>query len=218
MTKPQMDYERLRLEMVEGQLRSRGIRDERVLHVMQRVPRHLFVSEDYRAEAYEDKPVPIPCDQTISQPYMVAVMTELLELSSGSSVLEVGTGSGYQAAVLGCLAKTVVTIERHEPLAVFARKHLRALSLENVDVRVGDGTLGAPDEAPFDGIIVTAGGPEVPRALMKQLAIGGRMVCPVGNRRDQELIVVTRNAEGFEQTTNTRCRFVPLIGEEGWEE
>lgn len=218
MTRPQTDFERLRLEMVTAQLRKRGITDEGLLTAMQRIPRHIFVAETHQSKAYDDKPLPIPCGQTISQPYMVAIMTELLELDAGSVVLEIGTGTGYQAAILGSLAKSVISIERHKALAMLARKHLESISVENVLVRVGDGTRGAPDEAPFDAIMVTAGAPEVPSALIEQLAIGGCLVCPVGNRKNQKLIVVRRHADGFERIKSTRCRFVPLIGQEGWTE
>ncbi len=212
------DFETQRLGMVATQLRGRGITDERVLSAMARVPRQVFVDEEHRGMAYEDKPVPIECGQTISQPYMVALMTQLLELNADSRVLEIGTGSGYQAAILGCLAKSVISVERHEELAHCARRNLRSISIENVLVRVGDGTLGAPDMAPFDSIIVTAGGPDVPEALMDQLAVGGCLVCPVGNRKTQEIVVVSRDDAGFKKTKSIRCRFVPLIGEEGWNE
>lgn len=218
MTEPETDFERARQEMVVKQLRDRGIADESVLGTMARIPRHIFVAEKHRLKAYVDDPLPIPCGQTISQPYMVAIMTQLLELDGESVVLEIGTGTGYQAAILGSLAKRVISIERHELLAESAREHLRLVSVENVTVRVGDGTLGAPDEAPFDAIIVTAGAPEVPKVLIDQLAVGGRLICPVGNRKSQKLIVIDRSADGFEKVKSTRCRFVPLIGEHGWRE
>ncbi len=216
MTQSQPDFEHLRLEMVETQLRERGITNERLLDIMEHIQRHIFVSEKYQVDAYEDKPLPIPCGQTISQPYMVAVMTELLELHTESKVLEIGTGSGYQAAILGRLVKSVISIERHEALAALARKLLQSISVDNVIVQVGDGTLGTPEQALFDSIIVTAGGPNVPKSLMNQLVIGGRMVCPVGNRKSQKLIVVIRHADGYKKIKNTKCRFVPLIGLEGW--
>jgi protein-L-isoaspartate(D-aspartate) O-methyltransferase len=183
---------------------------------MARVPRHIFVTEKYQSKAYADEPLPIQCGQTISQPYMVAIMTEWLELDADSVVLEIGTGTGYQAAILGSLAKRVISIERHEPLAELARENLRSISVDNVTVRVGDGTLGAQDEAPFDAIIVTAGAPEVPNALIEQLAMSGRLICPVGDRDSQKLFVINRRAEGLEQLKSTRCRFVPLIGAHGW--
>ena len=216
MTKPQIDFEPPRQEMVARQLRDRGIADESVLGLMARVPRHIFVTEKYQSKAYADEPLPIQCGQTISQPYMVAIMTEWLELDADSVVLEIGTGTGYQAAILGSLAKRVISIERHEPLAELARENLRSISVDNVTVRVGDGTLGAQDEAPFDAIIVTAGAPEVPNTLIEQLAMSGRLICPVGDRDSQKLFVINRRAEGLEQLKSTRCRFVPLIGAHGW--
>jgi len=216
VTKPQIDFEPPRQEMVARQLRDRGIADESVLGLMARVPRHIFVTEKYQSKAYADEPLPIQCGQTISQPYMVAIMTEWLELDADSVVLEIGTGTGYQAAILGSLAKRVISIERHEPLAELARENLRSISVDNVTVRVGDGTLGAQDEAPFDAIIVTAGAPEVPNALIEQLAMSGRLICPVGDRDSQKLFVINRRAEGLEQLKSTRCRFVPLIGAHGW--
>ena len=216
MDQAQTDFDVLRREMVEGQLRGRGIEDERVLDAMGQIPRHAFVDMAHQSKAYDDCPLPIACGQTISQPYMVAVMTELLEVGPESSVLEIGTGSGYQAAVLGRVSKRVITIERHDELVEFARANMRATSVSNVRVRAADGTLGAPDEAPFDAILVAAGGPKVPRSLINQLAVNGRMVCPVGNRKKQRLIVVHRTVDGVEYTKNTRCRFVPLIGEQGW--
>ena len=216
MSQPSDDFTRARREMVQGQLRDRGISDERLLGVMDEVPRHLFVAEKYRHEAYCDKPLPIPCDQTISQPYMVALMTELLELSEQSSVLEIGTGTGYQATILGCLSGKVISIERHETLANVARKLLKTISIENVSVKVADGTLGDLDAAPFDRIMVSAGGPEVPAALKDKLAVGGRLICPVGNRKGQRLRVVTRHSSGYEEVVDAKCRFVPLVGKQGW--
>lgn len=210
------DYTRLRTVMVDEQLVRRGIKSGRVLDAMRRIPRHYFVADAYRAKAYDDEPQPIPCGQTISQPYMVAVMTELLELSADAQVLEIGAGTGYQAAVLSLLVKSVVTVERHAELAAVARVNLASLAIENVHVREGDGTLGAADRAPFDAILVAAGAPEVPETLMNQLRVGGRLICPVGDRTKQELMVVRRGEEGFEVCTRTQCRFVPLIGEEGW--
>ncbi len=204
--------------MVEVQLRGRGILDERVLEAMGRVPRHHFVPLASRAKAYEDKPLPIDCGQTISQPYMVAIMTELLQLRPTDRVLELGTGSGYQAAILAALASKVLTIERHEPLAKSARASLGALGLDNVQVVCGDGTLGSPLDAPYDGIMVTAGAPDIPAALVAQLAPRGRLVCPVGSREAQTLIQITRRGEGTVEKKGTACMFVPLIGERGWAE
>ncbi|HIE52022.1 MAG TPA: protein-L-isoaspartate(D-aspartate) O-methyltransferase, partial [Armatimonadetes bacterium] len=173
--------------MVERQIRARGVRDPRVLEAMRQVPRHKFVLPSLQAQAYQDTPLPIGLDQTISQPYMVALMTELLELKGPEKVLEVGTGSGYQAAILAELAEQVYTIERIPELAAAARQRLQELGYHNVTVRVGDGTLGWPEEAPFEAIIVTAGGQTVPPALKEQLAEGGRLVIPVGGYRMQDL-------------------------------
>lgn len=212
------DFTRARAEMVQVQLRDRGISDERLLGVMEEMPRHLFVAEKNRSEAYCDKPLVIPCEQTISQPYMVALMTELLELNEQSTVLEIGTGTGYQAAILGRLSGNVISIERHETLAKIARKMLRSVSIDNVTVKVGDGTLGDPDAAPFDRIMVTAGGPQVPAALKEQLADGGRLICPVGNRNGQRLRMLMRHSDGYEDVEKSKCRFVPLVGEQGWHE
>jgi len=206
------DYERLRLQMVERQLRKRGIADEEVLAAMARVPRHRFVGEASRWAAYEDEPVPIGSGQTISQPYMVARMTELVQVDRESRVLEVGTGSGYQAAVLAEMAGHVWSIERHSELAERARGILAELGYSNVHVVVGDGSLGLPEEAPFDGIVVTAAAPEVPAALLEQLADGGRLVIPVGGSFGQRLRVVRRRGLDFAETDVLGCRFVPLIG------
>ncbi|MHB9150149.1 MAG: protein-L-isoaspartate(D-aspartate) O-methyltransferase [Thermoleophilia bacterium] len=206
------DYERLRLQMVERQLRARGVADAEVLAAMARVPRHRFVGEASRWAAYEDEPLPIGSGQTISQPYMVARMTELAQVDRESRVLEVGTGSGYQAAVLAELAGHVWSIERHPELAERAREILAELGYSNVHVLVGDGSLGLPEEAPFDGIVVTAAAPEVPAALLEQLADGGRLVIPVGASFGQRLRVVRRRGLDFVETDVLGCRFVPLIG------
>ncbi len=206
------DFERLRLQMVEKQLRKRGIADERVLAAMSRVPRHMFVGQSMRWAAYDDEPLPIGSAQTISQPYMVARMTELAELDEGSRVLEVGTGSGYQAAVLGELAAQVWSIERHHELAERARSTLADLGYSNVHVVVGDGSLGLAERAPFDGIIVTAAAPAVPTALLEQLTDGGRLVIPVGGSFGQQLRLVRRRGSSFTETDVLGCRFVPLIG------
>src|SRR4051794_39112870 len=175
-------------EMIETQLRSRGIRDERVLDAMRAVPREAFIAGELAEFAYEDAPLPIEAGQTISQPYIVAAMIVALELSPAARVLEVGTGSGYAAAVLSRLAAGVYTIERHQELAEAATRRLRALGFENVHVRHGDGTLGWPEHAPYDAITVAAGGPDVPQALLEQLAIGGRIVIPIGPPRVQQLV------------------------------
>ncbi len=209
-------FERDRRRMVERQIAARGVRDDRVLEAMRRVPRHRFVPDDVVPQAYDDRPLPIGEGQTISQPYMVAIMTELLDLSPGDCVLEIGTGSGYQAAVLAELVRRVLTIERMTDLARSARERLEELGYDNVTVVTGDGTLGSPENAPFDAIVVTAGGPSVPQALESQLALRGRLVCPVGDRSLQRLLKITRTPEGFTTQESTRCVFVPLIGAQGW--
>ncbi len=204
--------------MVEEQLRARGIRDERVLAAMQEVPRDRFVPENIGLEAYEDRAISIGEDQTISQPYMVAAMTELLELKKSDKVLEIGTGSGYQAAVLSLLCREVFTVERINSLYLRARKALELCGYLNVHTRLGDGSLGLPEEAPFDAVIVTAAAPEVPRPLMEQLAEGGRLVVPVGPRYTQSLVLVIRHGDDFERKLSTPCVFVPLLGRHGFQE
>ena len=206
----------LRERMVVEQIEGRGIRDQRVLEAMRGLPRHLFVPPDLVLEAYQDNPLPIGSGQTISQPYMVALMTELLELRGGEKVLEVGTGSGYQAAILGKLARRVFSMEKHESLALRARERLEALGIGNVEVRVGDGSAGLPAEAPFDAVIVTAGAPSIPQPLTEQLADGGRLVIPVGSSGMQTLILVTRDGDDLRQEDRGGCVFVPLVGKHGW--
>ncbi len=203
--------------MVEHQLRRRGVSDERVLSAMGRVPRELFVPEALRGVAYEDGALPIGHRQTISQPYMVGAICSLLELSGGERVLDVGTGSGYQAAVLAELAGEVVTIERVPELAESARDALAAAGYEDVEVRVGDGSLGVPDRAPFHAIAVAAAAPSVPRALYDQLGAGGRLVFPRGSRWGQELVLIVRTEEGPVERASVPCRFVPLVGAGGFE-
>jgi protein-L-isoaspartate(D-aspartate) O-methyltransferase len=203
--------------MVERQLRGRDVRDERVLEAMQRVPRELFVPPPLRDRAYDDAALPIGQGQTISQPYMVARICEALSLRGNERVLDVGTGSGYQAAVLAELAGEVVTIERHPELAASAQAALEAAGYERVEVRVGDGTLGVPDRAPFDAIAVAAAVPDLPPTLYEQLAERGRIVLPVGTRRVQELSLVVRSPEGPAVMRSVPCRFVPLVGEEGFD-
>lgn len=213
-------YKNQRIRMVDSQLRSRGIRDPRVLKAMETVPRHLFVDEGLRDQAYSDGPLPIGENQTISQPYIVALMTEALELTGRDKVLEIGTGSGYQAAVLAEIAERVLSIERIAFLATRARKLIESLNYFNVAIRVGDGTLGWQDEAPFDAILVAAGSPEIPKTLIEQLAVGGRLVIPVGDRNSQQLIRVTRQSEDVKDLKKEDlggCRFVNLIGEYGWQ-
>jgi len=208
----------LRADMVERQLRGRGIRDENVLAVMAQVPRELFVPAETLSRAYLDGALQIAAGQTISQPYMVAQMTELLELRPGMRVLEVGTGSGYGAAVLAGLGASVISVERHPELAEAARSHLASLGWGDVRVVVGDGSLGWPADAPFDGIVVTAAAPRIPAALPAQLADGGRLVVPVGMRGRQELMLVVRRGDSFEERACGPCVFVPLIGEGGFAE
>jgi len=206
------DWGSQRLAMVENQIVARGVSNPRVLEAMRTVPRHLFVPESVRAMAYADHPLPIGEEQTISQPYIVAVMTELLNPQPEDRVLEIGTGSGYQAAVLSGLARHVYTIEILPSLAQRAEETLQANGYHNVTVITGDGYRGLPDVAPFDGIIVTAAPEEVPRPLLEQLAIGGRMVIPVGTI-DQELQVIERTEKGFETKSVLPVRFVPMTGE-----
>ena len=210
-------FERERVRMVEDQLVRRGITDARVLAVMRRVPRHLFVEEALRDRAYGDHALPIGEEQTISQPYIVALMTALLELQGTEKVLEVGTGSGYQTAVLAGIARRVCSIERLPRLAQRARALLEGLGISNVWIRVGSGTLGWPDEAPFDRILVTAGGPTVPPPLFEQLAPGGRMVLPLGDMESQTLTVVENVGGTMKLTSHGDCKFVRLVGKYAWE-
>lgn len=210
------DFETARLEMVARQLKPRGIDDPQVLAAMGRAPRHRFIPGANAAEAYADHPMGIGMGQTISQPYMVACMTQLLAPEPPHRVLEIGTGSGYQAAVLAELVSEVVTIERHAELAEQARVVLAELGYGNVTVLTGDGTVGVPHLAPFDRILVTAGSPKVPPLLLDQLAVGGAIVCPVGGQDVQQLIKIVRTADGFTEERSTRCIFVPLIGKGGW--
>lgn len=213
-------YVKQRMKMIETQLRSRGIADERVLTAMSRIPRHFFVEEALMDQAYNDNPLPIEERQTISQPYIVALMTEALELKGREKVLEIGTGSGYQTAILATVADRVFSIERIAALAGKARKILDTLNLFNVAIRVGDGTYGWREESPFDAIIVTAGAPRIPEPLVAQLAVGGRLVVPVGSRSSQDLVRVTRLTDADNDLKKENlggCRFVDLIGEHGWE-
>ncbi len=212
------DYQKERLIMVDEQLRRRGISDRRVLEAMAKIPRHLFVLEDYQDSAYEDRPLPIGEGQTISQPYMVAIMTQSLELEGRERVLEIGTGSGYQTAVLAELAQKVFTIERIPTLTERARKVLGDLGYSNISFFSGDGSRGWPEEAPFDGIMVTAGSPDVPPTLKSQLPKGGRLVIPTGPRFTQTLYKLTREGDRFTEEEVTGCVFVPLVGDYGWKE
>ncbi len=210
-------YGRERARMVEKQLVRRGIRDERVLEAMSAVPRHRFVGDEVRASAYADCPLPIGMGQTISQPYMVALMTECLAPGPEGRVLEIGTGSGYQTAVLAGLAGTVYSVERIGELSEHAREVLDELGILNVKLSVHDGTKGWPESAPYDGIIVTAGAPRVAETLTAQLVAGGRLVIPVGGERSQDLLVVRRSERGIETKSVCGCVFVPLVGENGWD-
>ncbi len=211
-------YATVRRRMVEEQLKPRGIQDEATLKAMSEVPRHFFVEEAMRARAYGDYPLPIASGQTISQPYIVAKMTELLKLSGHEKVLEIGTGSGYQAAVLSRLCERVYTVERINRLLADARKVFDQLRYYNITAKLDDGTMGWQENAPFDAIITTAGGPEVPPPLVEQLAENGRMIIPVGNQDVQELQLVTK-VEGQVQIERLeKVRFVDLIGKHGWPE
>ena len=203
--------------MVEEQLRGRGIRDPRLLAAMGKVPREEFISVEDLIDAYGDHPLPIGAGQTVSQPYIVAAMVEALDLRPSDRVLEVGTGTGYEAAVLAELAAEIWTIERHEELAVKAREILARLGYGNAHVVHGDGTLGLPEQAPFDKILVAAAAPQIPESLIAQLADGGRMVVPVGTRAEQQVHVVSKVGDEIVVTTHEMCRFVPLVGAEGWQ-
>lgn len=215
-----MSFERQREQLVENELRILGIRDEAVLRAMRIVPREAFVSEEMREFAYRNAPLPIGSGQTISQPFIVAHMAEALELSPHDRVLEIGAGSGYAAAILSRIAKEVFTIERHRELAETARERLKRLGYENVQVRCGDGTRGWPEAAPFDAIVVAAGGPAIPPALLEQLRIGGRLVIPLGEDLDSQQLIraIRRGDDDFEYDELGAVRFVPLIGEAGWPE
>lgn len=205
--------------MVGQQLERRGIKDRRVLDAMATVPREQFVPNVPASVAYDDRALPIDSGQTISQPYMVARMTELLEVEPGERILEIGTGSGYQAAILARLGAKVTSIERHADLAGQARERLRELGIEDIDVRVGDGSRGAVDGAPWDGIVVTAAAPAIPDALREQLAVGARLVIPVGPRYQQDLLVVERRGPNdWDEWSDGAVVFVPLVGEGGFRE
>lgn len=213
--KDDMDYQRARERMVERQIARRGIDSPRVLEAFRSVPRHLFVPQNKREFAYSDGPLPIGRGQTISQPYIVAYMTEALDLQGEERVLEIGTGSGYQAAILGELAAEVYTVERHQDLAKTASQRLQDMGYENIHVIQGDGTEGLPEHAPFQGVIVTAAAPEVPRPLLEQLDEGGRLIMPVGSRGGQVLKLYQRREGDFSVKALSPVAFVPLIGEHG---
>ncbi|MCE5299204.1 MAG: protein-L-isoaspartate(D-aspartate) O-methyltransferase [Methanoregulaceae archaeon] len=210
-------WQAARDRMVEMQIAARGIKDERVLSAMRSVPRHIFVPEEARAAAYGDYPLPIGHGQTISQPYIVAMMTSLLEIRPQDRVLEIGAGSGYQAAILGRLAQEVISIERIPEVAHLAEKNLATAGIMGVRVIVGDGTLGYPDLAPYDAVLITAATPSVPSPLIDQLAEGGRLVAPVGSRDLQELVRLTRKGSELSREFFGGVVFVPLLGEHGWE-
>jgi len=212
------EYAAQHLEMIEKQLRRRGISDSAVLGAMTAVPRHEFVAEELRSRAYEDVPLPIGGGQTISQPYIVAAMTAALRLQPSDRVLEIGTGCGFQAAVLSLLAKEVFTIERRPELASAASATLARLGYANAHAHCGDGTLGLPDFAPFDAILVAAAAPSVPKPLLLQLAEGGRMILPVGDTEHQELQLIEKHGDTFPTKMLEGCRFVPLVGYHGWQE
>ena len=218
MEKEPLKYARRREMMVQQQIEMRGITDPDVLAAMRTVPRHLFVSDALKDQAYGDFPLPIGEQQTISQPFIVAEMTQALEIGKDDRVLEIGTGSGYQAAVLAQIAYRVYTIERIRSLYVQTRSLLDRLKYHNVIMRCSDGTMGWKDESPFDAIIVTAGSPRIPESLVEQLAEGGRMVVPVGDQHAQDLIKITRDSESTRQTSLGGCRFVKLVGKQGWSE
>jgi protein-L-isoaspartate(D-aspartate) O-methyltransferase len=212
-----IDFSKARLKMVEEQITSRGTKDARLIAAMKKIPRHLFVEEALQSQAYTDHPLPIGEKQTISQPYMVALMTEALLLTGKEEVLEIGTGSGYQTAILAELSEKVFSVERIRSLAIRARKLLYELGYFNVEIKIFDGTFGWMEESPFDAIVVTAGSPDIPQPLIDQLAIGGRLVIPVGDAFVQDLFRVTKTEEGVRKEDLGGCRFVKLIGKYGWE-
>jgi protein-L-isoaspartate(D-aspartate) O-methyltransferase len=211
-----LNYDALREEMVQHLIREGGIRDENIIRALRAVPRHLFVAEPLRPQAYKDHAMPIEYEQTISQPYIVAKMTELLALTENDKVLEIGTGSGYQTAILAKIVHQVYSIERLPELAQAAQALLRSLGIDNVWIRVGDGSEGWAEEAPFAGIIVTACAPQIPEVLVRQLATGGRLVIPVGSEHSQRLIRVRRYQSGQTLEDHGSCVFVRLIGKHGW--
>lgn len=211
-----LDYRVARRKMIEEQLIPGGVHDPKVLEIMAKVPRHRFVEKGLEDQAYLDRPLTIGSGQTISQPLIVGIMTQALELKGEEKILEIGTGSGYQTAILARLAKKVCTVERLSTLSLRARKILYRFGFANVEFKIGDGTLGWQDEAPFDVIIVTASGPEIPNALKQQLADPGRMVIPVGPVDSQKLYCVRREKQRWQVTELSECRFVKLVGKEGW--
>ena len=213
-----MNFSALRKKMVEEQLISRGIKDKKVLEAFQKVPRHNFVPKRYLDSAYGDFPLSIGEGQTISQPYMVALMTECLGLSGGETILEIGAGSGYQAAILAELASRVYTVERVVSLAEGARTCLKNLDYKNIQIEIGDGTRGWPEFAPYEGIVVTAAAPDIPKPLIEQLRIKGKLVIPIGGSFNQILTVITKHKDRIETKQICGCVFVPLLGKYGWKE
>lgn len=213
-----MNFSALRKKMVEEQLIPRGIKDKKVLEAFQKVPRHNFVPKRYLDSAYEDFPLSIGEGQTISQPYMVALMTECLGLSGGETILEIGAGSGYQAAILAELASRVYTVERVVSLAEGARTCLKNLDYKNIQIEIGDGTRGWPEFAPYEGIVVTAAAPDIPKPLIEQLRIKGKFVIPIGGSFNQMLTVITKHKDRIETKQICGCVFVPLLGKYGWKE
>jgi len=218
MARESLKHERSRHEMVRTQIEARGVTDRTVLDAMRKVPRHLFVSEAMMDQAYGDFPLPIGDQQTISQPYIVAEMTQALDLNLNDRVLEIGTGSGYQAAILAEMVYRVYTIERLHSIFVKARTLFDTLHYHNIVTRYADGTCGWEEQSPFDGILITAGAPEIPAILLDQLSAGGRLVLPVGDRYTQELVKIVKDDTGYKETRLGGCRFVKLIGEYGWKE
>jgi protein-L-isoaspartate(D-aspartate) O-methyltransferase len=212
-----IDFSKVRLKMVEEQIVSRGVKDAKLIAAMEKIPRHLFVEEALQSQAYSDHPLPIGEKQTISQPYMVALMTEAMLLTGKEKVLEIGTGSGYQTAILAELSEKVFSIERIRSLAIRARKLLYELGYFNVEIKIFDGTFGWMEESPFDAIIVTAGSPDIPQPLIDQLTMGGRLVIPVGDAFVQDLFRMTKTEDGIKKEDLGGCRFVKLIGKYGWE-
>jgi protein-L-isoaspartate(D-aspartate) O-methyltransferase len=204
--------------MIREQLLSRGIDDPRVLLAISKVPRHRFIPFSDRDKAYQDRALPLGQGQTVSQPYMVAFMTQALHLRGGEKVLEIGTGSGYQAAILSHIARYVYSVERHPELANQAKRLFQELGYTNIEVEIGDGSKGLPEYAPYDGIIVTAAAPEIPEDLIDQLAVGGHLVIPVGSRQEQVLCCLQKTEDGVRTTRTIGCIFVPLVGEYGWQE
>jgi protein-L-isoaspartate(D-aspartate) O-methyltransferase len=211
-------YANERLKMVSEQLVARGINDSRVIAAMAKVPRHSFIRDELRGHSYEDEPVPIGNDQTVSQPYMVALMAEVLELKGSERILEIGTGSGYAAAVFAELCGEVFSVERIEELAIKARLVLTAIGSRNVRIQIGDGTLGWPEEAPFDGIVISAGAPQIPRPLLDQLKPGGNFVLPMGEEELQTLVRLRKTPSGLKEEYFGECRFVKLRGTHGWQD